>query len=55
MLFRSAAGDSVTVDFDDDNGECVYDLQATLADGTFRVAAAVNVCRVADWTVPEEE
>lgn len=45
------ASDSVVVDFNDNNGECVYDLQATLADGTERVRRTVNVCQITDWTI----
>lgn len=47
-------GASVIVDFNDNNGECVYDLQATLQDGSERVQRAVNVCQVTDWTITPE-
>ncbi len=44
-------GSSVIVDFNDNNGECSYDLMATLADGTKLAQRAVNVCQVGEWTV----
>ena len=47
-------GAAVTIDFNDGNGECVYDLQATLQDGTQRVRRGVNVCRVLEWTVTDD-
>lgn len=47
-------GATVVIDFNDGNGECVYDLQATLQDGTLRVRRGVNVCRVVDWTVTDD-
>ena len=47
-------GGTVTIDFNDGNGECVYDLQATLQDGTQRVRRGVNVCQVIDWIVTDD-
>ena len=47
-------GGTVTIDFNDGNGECVYDLQATLQDGTLRVRRGVDVCRVIDWVVTDD-
>lgn len=44
-------GNSVIIDFNDGNGECVYDLRATMIDGTERVQRAVNICTVVDWVV----
>lgn len=45
------AGATVMVDFNDNNGECVYDLQATMVDSTTRVQRGVNVCTVSEWVV----
>lgn len=45
------SGATVMVDFNDGNGECVYDLQATMEDRTVRVRRGVNVCRAVDWTI----
>lgn len=47
-------GNTVMVDFNDGNGECVYDLQATMQDGTLRVRRGVNVCSALDWTITED-
>lgn len=44
-------GQSIIVDFNDNNGECSYDLQATLQDGTERAQAGVNICQITDWTI----
>lgn len=46
-----ADGRSVIVDFNDNNGECVYDLQVTFADGARRDQGGVDICRVSDWTI----
>lgn len=48
-------GGTVMIDFDDGNGECVYDLQATLQDGTLRVRRGVNICQVVDWIVTDDD
>ncbi len=48
------SGSSVILDFNDGNGECVYDLQATLQDGTQRIRRGVDVCRAADWTITQD-
>lgn len=46
-----ASGGSAIVDFNDNNGECQYDLRVTLADGTKRDQRNVNVCTVTEWTI----
>ena len=46
-----AAGQATIVDFNDNNGECRYDLRATLSDGTTREQRNVNICQVSEWIV----
>ena len=49
-----SAGQATIVDFNDNNGECRYDLQATFADGTTREQRDVNICRVSEWIVTDD-
>lgn len=44
-------GDSAVVDFDSGTRACMYDLRATLADGSNVDRMNVNVCRVSRWTL----
>jgi hypothetical protein len=44
-------GQEQIVDFNDNNGECNYDLQATLMDQSRREHSNVNICRVAEWRI----
>jgi hypothetical protein len=46
-----SAGGAAVVDFNDNNGQCQYDLRVVLADGTNVDQRNVNICRVALWTV----
>lgn len=46
-----AEGQATIVDFNDNNGECRYDLRATLSDGTTREQRDVNICQVSEWIV----
>lgn len=46
-----SAGQSTIVDFNDNNGECRYDLQATFQDGSTREQRNVNICQVSEWIV----
>lgn len=45
------SGNVVMLDFNDGNGECVYDLQATMEDGTTRETRGVNICTETDWVI----
>jgi len=47
-------GDATVVDFNDNNGECRYDLQATLSDGNTREQRDVNVCQVREWIITSD-
>jgi len=49
-----SAGQSTIVDFNDNNGECRYDLQATFADGSTREQRDVNICQVVEWTITDD-
>ncbi len=49
-----SAGQTTIVDFNDGNGECRYDLQATFADGTTREQRGVNICQVSEWIVSDD-
>ena len=49
-----SAGQSTIVDFNDNNGECRYDLQATFQDGSTREQRDVNICQVTEWIVTDE-
>ena len=49
-----SAGQSTIVDFNDNNGECRYDLQATFQDGTTREQRDVNICQVTEWNVTDD-
>ena len=49
-----SAGDATVVDFDDNNGQCRYDLQATFADGNSREQRDVNICQVREWIVTSD-
>jgi hypothetical protein len=44
-----SAGQSTIVDFNDNNGECRYDLQATFQDGSTREQRNVDICQVSEW------
>lgn len=44
-------GGSLVVDFNDNNGECSYDLRAVFADGSSRERRGVNICQVGEWRV----
>ena len=46
-----ASGQSGVVDFDSNSRSCMYDLRATLADGSNIDRMNVNVCRVSRWTI----
>ena len=46
-----SAGQTTIVDFNDNNGECRYDLQATFEDGSTREQRDVNICQVSEWIV----
>jgi hypothetical protein len=46
-----SARQSTIVDFNDNNGECRYDLQATFQDGSTREQRDVNICQVSEWIV----
>lgn len=46
-----AAGSATVVDFNDDNGECQYDLRADFADRSSREQRNVNICRVSEWAI----
>jgi hypothetical protein len=48
-------GQEQIVDFNDNNGECNYDLQATLMDQSRREHTNVNICRVAEWRIGMNE
>ncbi|WP_166038842.1 hypothetical protein [Sphingosinicella sp. YJ22] len=49
-----SAGQSTIVDFNDNNGECRYDLQAQFADGSTREQRDVNICQVSEWIVTDD-
>lgn len=49
-----SAGQSTIVDFNDNNGECRYDLQATFQDGSTREQRDVNICQVSQWIVTSD-
>ena len=44
-------GDSAVVDFDNGSGDCMYDLRATLADGSHVDRMNVNVCQASQWRI----
>lgn len=46
-------GDSATVDIDDGQGWCKFDLKAVFSDGTVLRRYNVNVCSVTSWTITE--
>lgn len=43
-------GESVTVDFDDGSGACLFDVRARFADGDVLEQYQINVCRISDLT-----
>ena len=43
-------GDSVSIDFDDGTGACVFDMKAEFRDGSSIVQSDVNVCTVSRVT-----
>ena len=49
-----SAGQATIVDFNDNNGECRYDLQATFQDGTTREQRDVDICQVSEWLVTDD-
>lgn len=49
-----SAGQATIVDFNDNNGECRYDLQATFQDGSTREQRGVNICQVSEWIVSDD-
>ena len=44
-----AEGESVIVDFNDNNGECRYDLRVTFANSETAERRGVNICEASEW------
>lgn len=44
-----AAGQATVVDFNDNNGECRYDLRVTFDDQNTAEQRNVDICRISEW------
>ena len=45
-----ANGSSITIDFDDGTGSCIFDMKAEFRDGTSDIEPGVDVCSVVSVT-----
>jgi hypothetical protein len=43
------AGSSVTVNFDDGSGQCIFDFRAIFADGDELIREDINVCEIGEY------
>jgi hypothetical protein len=47
------AGSSVTVNFDDGSGQCMFDFRAIFADGDELIREGINVCEIGEYRYHE--